>query len=122
MPDHHPCGCAEPQVSNIGLAVTFSMSAALMAAAGLSCWHFYQLTVVVPLLRAKKQRPPAARQQQQQQGEAAALAPASVPEPRRHAHTRSGGGGVVRSPRLGSAERGASTPRRGASPGRTPLD
>lgn len=52
-----PHGCAL-QVSHISLGVTFCMSASLLALGGLCSWHFYQLSVVVPLLAARRQRLP----------------------------------------------------------------
>ena len=51
-----PRCCA--QVSKIRLGVTFSMVVVLLATGTLCSWHFYQLSVVVPLLKARRQRLP----------------------------------------------------------------
>ena len=46
------------QVSKIRLGVTFSMVVVLLATGGICSWHFYQLSVVVPLLKSRRQRLP----------------------------------------------------------------
>lgn len=57
-PPPSPPACRLLQVSKIRLGVTFSMVVVMLATGAVCSWHFYQLSVVVPLLKARRQRLP----------------------------------------------------------------
>ena len=66
------------QVSRIGLPLTFSLAAALLAFAGLCCRSLCQLTLAAPLLKTHQRREP--RLQQQHSHVAVGHAPQPQPE------------------------------------------
>ena len=100
-----------PQVSDIGLALTFSMTAGLMATGGLCSWHFYQLAVVVPLLSAPRRQQRLQQQQQQSGGmqpEAETQPVGQLAGPLRLIHSpRAAAAAAARSRAAGSAAHGA---------------
>lgn len=68
------------QVSKISLAYTFTMSGSLLLVGTLCSWHFYQLSVVEPLLRARRQQRTAAAAAAEQQAGQGQAAPHSAAE------------------------------------------